>query len=160
MAAEPRWLLIDGDENDEDGYGLEWGGVYSGSDDEDQLHGPNTAGSEFVKYMVSLLCGSILSARTFCTIMYYATVAGIKDAEKYSQKPGSQTGKFSRKVKTVLGWDKRPDQVYEMDVPGHGKHDIIRTTKSVAVIPAHEQLSKDFQDDDADVGRAELQQRK
>ena len=161
MAAEPRWVLVDGDANDDDGYGLEWGGVYSGSDDDDQIrHGPNTAGSKFVKYMVGLLCGSTLSARTFCIIMYYATLAGIKDAEKYGLKPGSQTGKFSRKVKKVLGWEKRTDRFYEMDVPGHGKHDISRTTKSVGVIPAHEQMSKDFQDDDVDVGRAELQRRK
>jgi hypothetical protein len=112
------------------------------TDTDDEVDREITDGTEFVRYMLSLMFASTISATIFCIVMWYAGRAGIKEATSYGLKPGSHSSNYSRKVKTLLGWRDRTI-FYEADVPGHGKHDLERSVQIVNVIPAHEQAASD-----------------
>ena len=96
--------------------------------------------------MIKLLMSSTISAMTFSVIMFYANKAGIKEARSYGVRPGQHTGNYSRKVKQALGWNKRSEDLYYIDLPGHSKHDLERTPQLMPVMPAFEQMNEDLKD--------------
>ena len=109
-----------------------------------------TPGMEFVNFMLTLLFQSAISASTWCVVMWFAGRAGITEAKKYGLKPGSPTGHYMRKVKGILGWNNK-NIFYEMNVPGHAKHDLERTVQIVQVIPGHEQMFEAMKGNETDV---------
>jgi hypothetical protein len=128
--------LNDDDDNDD----LCWG-EYSGEDDD--LDTETTPGMEFVRAVLVLFYTSALSAKIFCNLMWLAARAGISEASAYGLKPGSSSGHYARKIKSVLGWHKK-NKFMVMQVPGQGKHDLERTIQTVHVEPGHEQLADDY----------------
>ena len=110
-----------------------------------------TAGSEFVRYMISLYMFSTLPAKQLCTLRWWAAKAGIGEATPFAHRPGSTSGQYARKAHTragatALGW-KREKGIYELDVPGHERHDLERTLHTISTLPAHEQLAADMETD-------------
>ena len=107
-----------------------------------------TPGGEFVKYMIGMLMYSTLSAKQFCTAMWWASRAGVEEAKPYAFRPDAPSGHYSRKVKAALGWsDTSP--FYPLDIPGHGKHDLERAPHTIDTLPLHEQLVDDLEGDPA-----------
>jgi hypothetical protein len=107
-----------------------------------------TPGGEFVKYMIGLLMYNTLSAKQFCTAMWWASRSGVEEATPYAFRPDAPSGHYSRKCKAALGWvDTSP--FYPLDIPGHGKHDLERATHTVDTLPLHEQLADDLEGDPA-----------
>jgi hypothetical protein len=137
---ENRPLNIGNDDNDDDD-DHRWG-IYSG-DELDDINTETTAGMEFVRFVLNLFYTSALSAKVFCNLMWLAARAGISEAAEYGLKPGSPSGHYFRKVKSVLRWHKHK-KFMVMHVPGQGKHDLERTIQTVHVQPGHEQLIDDY----------------
>lgn len=73
-------------------------------------------------------------------------LAHIKEADRYALGPGSSSGHYSRKLRSALGYSKSKD-LYELDVPGHSKHDLSRTLHTISCLPAHEQFATDVAND-------------
>lgn len=117
-------------------------GFRSGSDDDLEDIPESSAADEFVRFMITLLMSSTLSATMFAQIMYYAARAGIKEATKYGLRPGQTSSNYSRKVKSSLGWSERT-YFYNLELPGHSKHDVERTPQKLVVIPGFEQMDLD-----------------
>jgi hypothetical protein len=114
------------------------------SDEDDEVDREITKGQEFVRFALSLYLQSALSASTFCVLMHHAAAAGIAEAKQYGLKPGADSGNYTKKLHRTMGWKHdRASTFYEVDVPGHGKHDLERTSHVVPVMPCHEQIAND-----------------
>ena len=124
----------------------DWG---SCSDSDLDAEAELRAGHEFVSVMIQHLMYSTLSAQQFCVLMWWASKAGITEAAPYALKPGSPSGHYSRKVQSALGWSKASEQLYEVDGPSHGKHDLSRTLRTVPTLPAHELVAQELTEDAA-----------
>ena len=109
----------------------------------------NTPGEDFENFLVDLFIHSAISANIFSQIMWFASEAGIKEAAKYGMKPGQHTSNYSKKIKTALGWYDRAD-FYHLDLPGHSKHDLERSTQKCLVIPGFEQMQEDLENSATD----------
>ena len=73
--------------------------------------------------------------------------AGIECAGAYALRPGSASqGHYSRKLKRTMGYDDCKE-IYELDIPGHRKHDLERTSHATATLPLHEQVAKHLETD-------------
>ena len=105
-----------------------------------------TPGEEFVEYMASLLMHNTLSAKQFCTAMWWAHKAGVGAAKAYAFRPDAPSGHYNRKVKAAFGWSDA-SCFYPLDVPGHGKHDLERGNRTVDTLPLHELLVEDLERD-------------
>lgn len=106
---------------------------------------PETPGREFVRVLLSLYLGGTLSANQTCVLAWWASMAGIEEAGAFALRPNSQSGHFTRKLRSagvVLQADSKT--FYEVDVPGHSKHDAQRTSHVVHIMPLHEQLLEDL----------------
>jgi hypothetical protein len=83
-----------------------------------------------------------LNARQFCEAMHFAGEAGIEQAKPYGKAPGAASGHYQRHLDQRIG---RMDfEPYEIKVPGHGKHDLSRTTNTVLANVAHEAMAEDM----------------
>lgn len=114
-----------------------------GYDPEDDVE--PTPGEEFMMALTDLLLFGKISNKDVCTLCYWAHKAGIAEAEGLALRPGSRSGHFGRKVRSVLGHC-NPTQLYTFEVPGHKKHDLDRTTCASTAFPLHEQLAKSIAD--------------
>ena len=117
----------------------DWGEC-TDSDDEDA---PVEPADELVRELLGLLMYGTLSAHKFCVLMFWLKEMGVKQAKPYAVRPGSNSGAYNRRIRRALGWDTRRDW-YELDVPGHSRHDLQRTLHTVPVIPFQEQLERQF----------------
>jgi len=88
-----------------------------------------------------------LNARRLCTAMHYASKAGIREADTYKLKPGSDSGHYSRKLKTAMGDTANEDDVYPLSIPSYDKRYLRREKRTLKVFPAHEEFAKDMLDD-------------
>ena len=113
----------------------------SGSEADDP--GPSP-GEDLVEYMVELLNERTLNARQFCTVMYYAGRAGVREAAPYGLQPGAQSGHYQRKLSAVMPASRDRKAYYTVDVPGHSKHDLSRTIHQVPTLPPHECIVDDM----------------
>jgi hypothetical protein len=57
--------------------------------------------------------------------------------------PGRTSGHYSRHLKSVFGFGASAPEHYTMDVPGHAKHDLSRTSHALQVVPLHELMEAD-----------------
>ena len=101
-----------------------WGEPSSG----DENIPPATAGEELVAVCRGYLSEHVLNAKQFCTIMYWASKAGVVEAQQFSLQPGASSGHFQRKLDRCLS-----GELYKADIPGHDKHAFAKTVHSVPV---------------------------
>jgi hypothetical protein len=95
--------------------------------------------------MLMLLMTRTLNANQFCTLMHWISECGVAKAKPYGMAPGKASGKYMRHVDKVVGYAACSGDLYEMQVPGHGKHDLSRTLHNVIVLPCHEGLAQDME---------------
>ncbi len=81
------------------------------------------------------LLGKKMSAKHVCTLCHYASLAGIRHAKKYALKPDSPTGHFQRKLDLALDLPRFDSQLYEMEIPGFGRGDVMRSPQTIHVVP-------------------------
>jgi hypothetical protein len=93
-----------------------------------------TAGGQLVSLLLEHMLYSRLSTAQTCVLMHWANEAGISEAKPYSLRPGRSSGHYSRKMNNALGFNRNSD-LYEMEVPGHGKHDLERSRHACATLP-------------------------
>ena len=123
---------------------FDWGECSDSDVDEDV---PATAEGMLIQFLLSLLFFRNLSAQQFCICMYWCYNAGLSGCKKYALHPNSQSGNYSRKIRIQLGHLPTKGELYEMDCPGHSKHDLSRTSHTVLCFPGHEQLADDMASD-------------
>lgn len=136
-----RWRQMDGGSGDAEPGGADSpSGEGSTSDD-----GGDPSGATLVSLLLDHYLHSRLSAQQVCTLMHYAAGAGVSAAARYALSPSAPSGHASRKLRNVLGHS-RDNGLYEAEVPGHGRHDVERSSHSVSFLPFHEQLAEELHD--------------
>ena len=100
------------------------------------------AGAEYSEMLINIfLDGLPMSAMTLCILSHYAEKAGLVGfANKFSMPPGKQMGKYSRRAKQVLEFDKHDSRLMKIEVPGQGKYELSRSSQSIWVLPPNEAL--------------------
>ena len=116
-----------------------------GEEEENDIDTEVTPGMEFVRAMLHLVYTSAISAKTFCVLMWLAGRAATKEAVDFGLPPNSPSGHFMRKVKRKLGWMKNK-MFFNMCVPSQGKHDLEQTTRTIPILPGHEQFVADMEE--------------
>jgi hypothetical protein len=111
------------------------------SDESDFEVVPSTPGEEFVAGCLELYWSRVLNARQFCEMMHNAGRAGITEARRFGLPPGEQSGRYQRKLDSVIP---NRDDHYDLPVPGHGKHDLNRQVHSCWVTVPHEEIARDM----------------
>ena len=119
-------------------------GDFWGECSDDEPEEPDTPGQRLVGVVVEHWLSGRLSAAQACELCYWAKHAGIGEAKPFALRPGAPTGHYGRKIKSALGHAQSPD-LYMVDVPGHSKHDLHRTSHSVATLPFHEHIATAIQ---------------
>ena len=114
------------------------------SDDEGENSGAPTrieATVEFVDMLVHLYLSGSMAAKSLAILCHWAHHAGVGgSAASLAMPPGRQTGKYKKHVDSALGLDARDAAFYEIDVPGHSKHDVGRIIHKMRAQPPHEVL--------------------
>ena len=85
----------------------------------------------------------VLSAKQFCTIMYYAGLCGLHKLKELGLNPPSNSGRFARKLVRKLGLYTRTD-TYELKIPGRTKRGRGRISTTTQVYNLHEMLHADL----------------
>ena len=107
---------------------------------------PAEAGRGLVKYLLELHLSGKLKANQLCTIAWWAGKAGASgDCSPLGMAPGKASGGYHRHVDRFLGhldtkW------LYEIDVPGHDRHEVARASQRIFVGNAHEMLAEEFKE--------------
>lgn len=114
-----------------------------GSDDEPDTELP--PGEMLVHHLLHLFLVNKISAEDCCVAMYYSAESGNEAARQYSLKPGGATTHYNRKLKGCLGHLNSPE-LYQVEVPGHSKHNLSRTVHTLHMLPFHEQLAKEWRE--------------
>jgi len=115
------------------------------SDDEHVAEEATSPGAELVSLLLQHLLYSRLTAAQVCILMWWAEKRGIDEDKPYALRPGASTGRYGRKMKSALGHTGSTD-VYELDIPGHARHDLERSISTTAAMPLHEQIAADFEE--------------
>jgi hypothetical protein len=131
-------------DDDRDGDDEGWGNAFS--DDENGPADPRAiAALEFLDILGAMFMESKISAQSYCLLCFYASKAGVGgDVNKHGMGPGRPSGHYSRHLKTVFGFGAFSPLHYTMDVPGHAKHDLSRTSHALQVVPPHELVAADI----------------
>ena len=100
---------------------------------------------EFIALMVNLVISREVSAKVFCTAMFWASKAGIPAAAKYGYKPDAPSGHYNRHLRTVLGCYSKENyaKLYHLLVPSTSTEGLGRDAHSLAALPPHEVVAED-----------------
>ena len=101
----------------------------------------------FVEYILSMYMVGMISAKTFCTICYYASLAGIEAASPYGRGPSKNTGRYQAYLDRVLGFKKYDRALYEIEIPGVGRRGLSRVVHKMSVMNPHEALAEELRGD-------------
>ena len=91
--------------------------------------------------------GGKLSAKGVCTLAWWSSRAGaLGRLSELGFRPDSQSGKFQRHLDAVLGLKGLGSEYrYHVDIPQHSKHDQSRHVRETPVLPAHEALHEEIE---------------
>ena len=94
------------------------------------------AGNTFAELIINQYLDGHMSALVLCVLCYWATKSGACGfANELAFAPGKQVGKYSRKVKKTLGFDRDECRLSPMFVPGHSKYDLSRSPQRILGAP-------------------------
>jgi hypothetical protein len=133
-----------------EGRGLEEVDDSDGDSDEEAVFAEGVeAGEQFMEVLLGLHFQNRLSAKQLGILCWYGSRAGLQGpAAQFAHRPNDPaTGHFQRKVDTALGIDLRPAEAYFIDMPGHAKADLSRTTHRVRVNPFFDSMEQDVRDE-------------
>ena len=116
-----------------------WGELSDSDEDTD------TPGQRLVDKLIHVHLLNKISAEDCCTALHDASEAGVSEATKYGKAPGSSSGKYAEKLRSVLGQLDSSD-LYEFEYPGHHRHALSRMVHVGHCLPAHEQVAADTDD--------------
>jgi hypothetical protein len=105
------------------------------------------ASQMLIEFLVHLLLEGKLSAKSLCTIAYFATAAGAQGViRQYAKDPGGQSGSFQRHIDSVMGVDlgRMRKSMYHISTPGLDKHDAGRSTHDMPVNCPHVCIDAEF----------------
>jgi len=119
----------------------------SSSDDDDTPPTPEECGDILIDFLLELLWTNRLSAKSVCTICYWASRAGATSVARFSMRPSAPSGHFQRKVDRATGVSlkKEKERLFNMRVPLHTKYDSSRKTRSVLARLPHEELAQEVE---------------
>lgn len=103
---------------------------------------------EFLALMTSMLMSGAISARLFCVLIWW--VSGFCDSEKLrnlGKKPGCSSGNYAKHIDARMGFKKRTRDFYHLQVPGHQRHDLSRTSHRLPALVGHEMLDDEIRND-------------
>lgn len=108
--------------------------------------------SECVKQFIAVLVGLFMSgaipANILCILCYWAN--GFFQHEllkKFAYKPGQPNGHYQRHLANKLDFKTHKAGFYYMNIPGHKRHDLSRSTNLVPVRPVHEAIDGELAGD-------------
>ena len=106
------------------------------------------AAEKFAEMLINTFLDNMpMTAMTLCILCHYAQLAGVSGfATEFAMPPGRQTGKYSFRVKRVLGFDKHDSRLMRLEIPCHSKYDLCRSRKNIWVLPPHEALHYEVAD--------------
>ena len=117
------------------------------SDDED-FPDVEVAGEELAAALVGLYLAGKLTAKSLCNLAWWAKHAGAKGrVAELAMRPSSPTGHFQRHLDSVLSFNDSEGHLLRIPIPGHSKFDASRTTSQVPVLPPHEALHREIEED-------------
>ena len=123
-----------------------WGGPdgHLGSDESDSSDEPEDeraeAGKVLMEFLLSLLHGGILSAKTVCIICWWAWKAGALGVQALSFRPEAPTGHYQRHIDRVMGVRLKSEKRYRLMMPRYNKAMASRSSEEVPVNCCHEVL--------------------
>ena len=106
------------------------------SDEEgDALTQPSAALQAFFNLFIDLYRSSTISAMTFCIGCFYLGVGGVGGAlfTMYGIRPGLPSGHYQRHLDLKFGFAADTMKSYNLEVPGHARHDIDRGTITMPI---------------------------
>lgn len=109
---------------------------------------PEKAGEYLVTMLLELLYTNCISAKTLCTICWWAAQAGAQGpVDKFAKNPAAQSGKFQQKIDAATGLNLKgaSERMYRVLVPQHRKYDESRSIHSMVVQVPHEELWKEVE---------------
>ena len=114
---------------------------------EQELDVPEVIGDTFADYLSTAFLKGKLSVKTVCEIAWYAHNAGAQGrVTELVYKPGASTGNYAQHLKRALGLDHETESLYTMRMPAQDKYDQNRTVMDLSIVPAHEALHREFQE--------------
>ena len=114
-----------------------------------------TPAAELTSYLLALLLSRGISAKDFCIVMHWASLAGVPDVKKYGYKPGAPSGHYLRHLREVLPVFAGNDELYGMEMPTYDKDSLGRATHNLQVLPPHEEVNADLQSEPGTLLRLE-----
>ena len=116
----------------------------SESDDDISSLSEEECGERFASMLVELYMSGRMTAKTVCTLAYWAKHGGIKGSAKtFAMTPTSQAGHCARRMETALGLKEYEHQLYRAPVPGHSKLSGSREIKQQYFLPPHEAFAEE-----------------
>ena len=123
-------------------------GVSVDSDSEAEPEPRQAAAAEFLEVLMGLYFASALSAGVFCVLCYWAWKAGMPGrVQDYAKAPGAQSGKYQDHLNGILGFNAMKHKMYNLEVVGNRRHDLSRTKFDLPVMPLHESIAQEIDED-------------
>ena len=102
-------------------------------------------GSELVGYCTNLYLQRSLTARDLCTIMHWASEAGVEEAKPLAFRPDAPSGHFQRHLNTSLtALTEHQPSLYETEIPSFDKDEDVLEPRTFWMMPSHEQVAEGF----------------
>lgn len=114
----------------------------SSSDSDAPQDAKPSSGAEFVAYLTSMYIARDVSARDFCSLMFLAGKAGVKEAVPLGHNPSAPSGHFNRHLKKALPFLRDTSALYDFVVPSCTDTGLARGEHTTHGIPAHEAIDE------------------
>lgn len=127
---------------EQDGY------LDSETDSEEELSPAAVAASGFLDELLELYYKGIVSARSFCVLNHFASLAGIADerVRLYGKGPGSSSGNYQKHLDHVLGFADAKKKFYYIDTIGSVRGEPDRVPITIPMKLPHLALAEDVAD--------------
>jgi len=122
------------------------GGESSSSDPEDD-EDRAPPGRRFADFASELYYSRVLSAKQMCTLMFWASKAGVEEAAPLAFRPNAPSGHFQRHLNKVLEPLLDKSVLYRMPVPSYSADKLARSVHDLCVLPLHEVVDEMYSTD-------------
>eukprot|EP00974_Lingulodinium_polyedra_P110590 10694071-Lingulodinium_polyedra.AAC.1 len=118
-------------------------------EDPDPMEDPVAAAGAFLDVLVGLYLESVISAKTFCILCFWASKGSLagEQVRAYAMKPGASTGNYQKHLDSVLGFADQKVKVYNMKVPCAPTGTLDRGTMTLPVRPPYELVDEEAASD-------------
>ena len=112
----------------------------SSDEEPDPYTNPEAAAAEFLEELATLYLESVISARVFCTLCFWATKGGMvgDTVSAYAMKPGCSTGNYQKHLDSVFGMGESKAKLYWTEIPCSKRGTSEKSKMQLPVKPVHE----------------------